>query len=182
MFASVGTIVAVALALLTYRHAQAFANERTLWTDTLRQNDQSWMSYYNLGAEMQQAGDLDGAIGMYQHMIELRPNDLSGYNKLGLLYSAKSDDSQAVNYFRRAMKIDPNDYATLINFATALGRAQDFEGSEAMARRAIRLRPDGASGYAILGQALGSQRPHRRSRNRPAKIRRARRPIPPSPA
>ena len=53
LLASIGTIIAVALALLTYQHAQAFANDATpplAKTSPSRQNDQSWIACYNLGA------------------------------------------------------------------------------------------------------------------------------------
>jgi tetratricopeptide (TPR) repeat protein len=115
------------------------------------------MGWYNLAAEMRKAGDDDAAIQMYQRVIELRPQELQAYEHLGMIYSSRHQEDQAVEWFRRAMKYGADDYATLINFATALGRQNDLEGCESIARKAIRLRPQSGAGYTILGQSLAAQ-------------------------
>ena len=156
-----GTIMIIALlatlAALSNRQSANYANEETLLQNTLRQNPNCPMAYYNLGLTYFQQGRLDKAIEQYQKMLQLNPAETDALNNLGsaLLQQGKLDD--AVAYYEKALAIEPDSAETHYNLGNAL--FQQGRTGEAMAhfQRALALKPDSAEAHYNLGNALLQQ-------------------------
>lgn len=64
--------------------------------------------YRNEGVRMQDVGDLDSALKLYQKAAELDPYYQVVYNDLGIIYEAQGELDRAEESYLQALKIDPN--------------------------------------------------------------------------
>jgi hypothetical protein len=81
--AVVGVVVVGCLAVLSIRQVPVWANTKTLFTQGLRVNPNSSVSYLTLGHEKETAKDLDGAIAYYRKAALLNPGSERAQNNLG---------------------------------------------------------------------------------------------------
>ena len=90
---------AVALAVL----AVALAG---VWSHREVMRDDLSIAYYNLGNRYKDLADWSRAIASYQRVIEARPNFVSAYNNLALVYEATGDhDAQARATWERVREL-----------------------------------------------------------------------------
>jgi len=73
--------------------------------------------YRTQGIQLQQHGDLDGAMNLYQKAIELDPAYAVAYNDLGVIYEAKGFVDRAEESYLKAVKIDPSYLSAYTNLA-----------------------------------------------------------------
>jgi len=59
------------------------------------------------GREKGIAGDIDGAILLFEKAVEAAPGYADTYNNLGYEYYLKGDGAAAESYFRKALELDP---------------------------------------------------------------------------
>lgn len=64
--------------------------------------------YRNEGVKLQDTGDLNSALKLYQKAVELDPVYEVVYNDLGIIYEAQGDSDRAELSYLQALKIDPN--------------------------------------------------------------------------
>lgn len=84
--------------VLTNRHARDFHDLESLWTATLRKNDQSWLATNNMGALLRGRGELEAALGWYEKAIAINPDHIEGQlgRALTLLDLNRLDEAAAV--------------------------------------------------------------------------------------
>jgi tetratricopeptide (TPR) repeat protein len=110
-----------------------------------------------VGRSADAAPVLDRAIAACREAIQLRPDDASTHNNLGVALHDQGNVAEAIAEFRDAIRLRPDDAGAHNNLGNAL-RAQG-KVTEAIAahREAIRLRPDNAKAHSDLGNALRAQ-------------------------
>jgi len=91
-----------------------FAQDRP---DTISELKMQSRLYRNKGLQLQNNGDLDGAIGFYQKSIQLDPTYATAYNDLGIVYELKGLSDLAEENYLKAIKIDPNYLSAYSNLA-----------------------------------------------------------------
>jgi hypothetical protein len=79
----VGAALAVILTVLTVRQLPVWANTTALFTQGLRINPESSVSYLSIGHEKDAAGNLDGAIADYRQAVRFNPDSAQTQNNLG---------------------------------------------------------------------------------------------------
>jgi Flp pilus assembly protein TadD len=83
--------------------------------------------YRRQGLEMQNTGNLDTAMTLYQKAIELDPNYAMAYNDLGIIYEAKGLIDLAEENYLESIKIDPMFLSTYSNLALLYENKRDLE-------------------------------------------------------
>lgn len=73
--------------------------------------------YREQGVKLQQAGDLDAAMGLYQKAIVLDPTYAAAFNDAGVIYESRGLIDQAEESYLRCVTIDPNYIAAYTNLA-----------------------------------------------------------------
>lgn len=107
-----------------------------------------------LAALCQAQGRLDEAIGHYQQAIELKPDDASTYNSLGICQAMRQNREAAAAGFRRAIELKPDfahAHSNLGNVYKELGRLPQ---AVECYRHAVKLKPDFAEALNNLGNLL----------------------------
>jgi Tfp pilus assembly protein PilF len=111
-------------------------------------------SHYNLGAMLQQRGDMQGAEAQYQAALQLRPGDAVVNNALGAALLASGDSEDAVAHLAASLKARPDYFDAHYNLGSAMAAQGNFSGAAEQFRDAVRLNPQDADAEANLGSAL----------------------------
>ncbi|MBU1124401.1 MAG: tetratricopeptide repeat protein, partial [Candidatus Omnitrophica bacterium] len=82
--------------------------------------------YRSQGLEMQQVGNLEGAMSFYQKAVELDPGFAMAYNDLGILYEAVGDLDRAESCYLRAVNLDKEYVSPYSNLALLYENKREF--------------------------------------------------------
>lgn len=72
------------------------------------------------GAAAQKAGDLNGAIGLYESALAVDPRNRAAFIALGQVARAQGLPGKAIRYYREALALEPNDVAALAGQGEAM--------------------------------------------------------------
>ena len=61
-----------------------------------------------VGWEQSASGDMEGAIGTYQRLIAVAPDNAEVHNNLGVIHFRQREYSKAKTYFETALTLDAN--------------------------------------------------------------------------
>ena len=64
-------------------------------------------TYYNIGASLEQQGNVEESIKYYQTALKLNPDNVMAHNNIGILLYKKGDTDEALSHFEHALRIDP---------------------------------------------------------------------------
>ena len=109
---------------------------------------------YNLGAMLQEAGDVHGAETQYQAALQLRPGDAVVNNALGGVLLASGEVDEAVAHLNASLKARPDYFDAHYNLGHALAEQGNFSGAAEQFRTAVRENPQDADAESNLGSAL----------------------------
>jgi Flp pilus assembly protein TadD len=86
-------------------------------------------SYRSQGMQLQEMGNLDDALKLYQKAKELDPAYAVVYNDLGVVYEAQGRDKEAENSYLRAIDINPNYLSSYSNLALLYENRRDLDNA-----------------------------------------------------
>lgn len=102
--------------------------------------------------------DLEGALGEYELINGIYPNNMPATNNRGRILMALGRFDEAVEMFERAAELDPQSSFPLVNLAFLyVLYAPDAPAAEVAARRLIEQSPEVANYHAMLGWSLAIQ-------------------------
>ena len=84
----------------------------------------------------------------------MRPYAAEGYERLGWIYSARSDYQLAVTVLEAAGRYRPDSPELLVDLAIAYFSAQQYEKALVAANQALALAPNNAGAHQMLGKIL----------------------------
>jgi tetratricopeptide (TPR) repeat protein len=104
------------------------------------------------GSQVQQTGDLDEAIGLYEAALAVDPGNRGAYIALAQVASAQGLPGKAIRFYREALRLDPNDVGAL----AGQGEAMVQRGAVEKARRnLVRIESLCATDCTEAGRLLG---------------------------
>jgi tetratricopeptide (TPR) repeat protein/tRNA A-37 threonylcarbamoyl transferase component Bud32 len=102
--------------------------------------------------------DLEGALGEYELINGIYPNNMAAYNNRGRILMALGRFDEAVVMFEKAAELDHQNSFPLVNLAFLhILYAPDASAAEEAARRLVTLDSDVANYHAFLGWSLAVQ-------------------------
>jgi Flp pilus assembly protein TadD len=113
----------VAMAALSARQVPAYADDETLWRDTVEKNPSAWVARMFLGGELFARGALDEAILQYEAALALGLEPHPEARVKGLLGAAllgRGETQRAIALFRETLEVKPAHLATHYQLGTAL--------------------------------------------------------------
>jgi len=96
--------------------------------------------------------DAPSSLGFIARAAELRPQDGSIVNQLGVAQVANGRKREAAATFERAMELRPRDALVLLNAAQNQADLGDWARARGYAERAAALIPDDATPWLLLGR------------------------------
>jgi tetratricopeptide (TPR) repeat protein len=147
-------ILLVTLGVLTWRQAHIYGTDELLWRDTLAKNPQSWLGCNNLGNDLLEQGDVDGAMSQFRTALELEPGLAENYANIGNALSQKGQVDAAIEQYEKALALDPSLAEVRFNLANAFGQIGRIPDAVAEYREALKLKPAYAEAHSNLGFAL----------------------------
>lgn len=108
----------------------------------------------NLADAYYQAEYLDKALEIYNRAIELFPNNIFLYRRIGFIYQKQNDLDATVQAWQRMTEIDSSNPESYHILALGLRSSGDFEAALKEIRQAILLDPTSASAHNSEGIIL----------------------------
>jgi Flp pilus assembly protein TadD len=147
----VGTSLAVALAMLTFRRNEVWATELSLWSDSVEKSPLKARPHNNFGQALGKAQREGEALPHLLAAVRLDPTDSRAINNLGRTYFALGRQVEAEDAYWKAIRLDPSFPEAYFNLGRLCMRQPSrLEEAAAMFARAIELRPTYAEAYGNL--------------------------------
>jgi protein O-GlcNAc transferase len=100
----------------------------------------------------QQAGDLEGAVSMYERVLAAVGDEPRILSNLGAAYSRLGRYPEAVERYERALAIAPSETAIRQNLALALYKTGELRKAASEAERIVQARPDDEAATVLLAE------------------------------
>ena len=84
----IATVVLVPLIFLTWQQQHIYKNARTLWENTIAQNETCWMAHVNLAGVESREKNLDAAYAQSTRALQLAPNEADTNYDMGCRFRA----------------------------------------------------------------------------------------------
>jgi tetratricopeptide (TPR) repeat protein len=130
----------------TERATQAFEKARSQAPDLPE-------AYNNLGLIYARQGEHEQAIAAFRQALELEPGVATAEHNLGASLQATRNYDEALGHYQTSLALGGPQVSTLLNMAIAYYEAGQPGDAETVAHEALRLAPDLAPAYTVLGAA-----------------------------
>ena len=89
----------------------------------------------------QNLGRIDAAEDCFLQAIEVKPNDESSLENLGIVYGIKKDFNKSLSYFQQALKIKPEKYELYMNISQTYRIMGDLKSAQDYIVQAEKYKP-----------------------------------------
>jgi len=144
-------VIAVFLTNVTKKRTQVWKNTITLWQDVIRYDHKIDKSYFNIGLQLDRAGNIDSAIVFYKKALLYNPRNIKALNNLGnRMYDKRQFDS-AFYYYKILVKADTMYYPVYHNIGNIYTIKDSIDKAIEYYNKALSLKNDFALSYFTLG-------------------------------
>lgn len=141
------------------KNKKALASLRRLFRESEEKYDIRAAGLF-LGLALTQAGDVYGAVRVYESVLAADPYYARIYNNLGHVYSLAGRSEKALENYAKAIEINPRNAHAHNNIANLYFGQSRFEEAEDYAKRALDIEPSlyqAATLLAILYSVKGDE-------------------------
>jgi protein O-mannosyl-transferase len=142
------------LMLLTLTREEVFANDFSLWSDTVQVSCFSSLAHDGLGWDLLQRGQVDKAIAQFQKALQIDPNLAAVHNNLGMALFQKGQVDEAIMHLQKALEINPNYTEAHNNLGNALKQKGKLNEAMVQYHMALEINPNYAGAHNNLGNVL----------------------------
>ncbi len=151
--ACVGLIL-MTLGVLTWRQARIYRSDEALWRDTLTKNPRCWLGCNNLGNDLLEKGDVDGAMAQFRTALKLEPGLAENHANIGNALYQQGQLDAAIQEYEKALALEPGLAEVHFNLANALRQNGRLGDAIAHYKQALEFKPAYAEAHSNLGYAL----------------------------
>jgi tetratricopeptide (TPR) repeat protein len=145
------------LTLLTLNRESVFANDFSLWSDTLRTSPHSERAHLGLGWVFYQREQPDDAIGEFAKTLDINPNNAEAYYNIGNVLVQKGQVDDAIVQYQKTLEINPDLADAHYNLGNVLVQKGKVDEAIIHYQKALEINPDRAEVRNNLGFALFSK-------------------------
>ena len=142
---------AVALGRATFMRNQDYATALAIWSDTARKAPSNARALNNLGWQLRNAGDYEGALDCLNRAIKLRPSYADAYNNRAFTYASMKRFDEAFADCNKAIEIKPDLAAPYNNRGNLYAQSGSIEKAFEDFDHAITLKRDYFQAYNNRG-------------------------------
>jgi protein O-mannosyl-transferase len=137
----IGISLITVLSFLTWKQADRYENDETLFRYTIAKNPNAWLAYNNLGYMLSANQKYEEAYQCFQKAIALKPDFVYVYDNLGLLLLKQNRTDEAIKYFQFAIQISPAFTEAYDNLGVALALQGKMNEAILYFKKALQLNP-----------------------------------------
>jgi protein O-mannosyl-transferase len=149
--------ILLTLGALTWWQCRMYADNESLWHETLARNPGSWLAQINLGKTLLDQGDADAAIVHFQKAIAIDPGLPKAHDNLGLALASKGEADAAIEEYQKALAINPDMAKANDVLGVALLRRGDVDQAIVHLQKAVAIEPRIAGAQSALGIAFAKK-------------------------
>ena len=123
----------------------------------VQQLDRGPLALVRRGIDLEQAGDLQGAIREHLKALEIDPKGAQAHINLIQLYARTGDYEKAEQEYQAAVSLNPNLADCYYNYGVMMFHLRKFPEAEKAFRQAIEINPYNAEAHNNLGALLEMQ-------------------------
>jgi Flp pilus assembly protein TadD len=142
------------LTLLTLTREAVFANDFSLWSDTLQVSPFSSTAHTYFGWENAKTGHVYEGIAEFKKALEINPNDFLAHDNLGFALFQTGHVDEAITHYRKALETFPGFINVHANLGAALMQKGQLDEAMAQFQKILEIRPDNSDAYTGLGNVL----------------------------
>lgn len=152
--AAFAALYAGVMGFAALRSMPVWRNQLALVTTTVAQFPNDAKSRFELGRDLMDAGDWQGAERELRQCVKLAPADTAAWVTLGDLLYQQNDFTGAAEAYRGALHVSPGTAVLHNGLGVALLQTKDLRGAESEFRQALALQPDMEMARGNLGAVL----------------------------
>lgn len=142
------TTIVLIFAALSFHQSLVWKDSFALFSQVVATYPNAYVAHTNLGTELYNRGDIDGAFVEYNKALKIRPNAVAYYN-IGQILVGKGAADQAILSFRRAIESSPLHLDAHLQLARLLIASGQKEEARKVLQEAKELAPDTAEVEAL---------------------------------
>ncbi|MEA1881906.1 MAG: tetratricopeptide repeat protein [Candidatus Marinimicrobia bacterium] len=108
-------------------------------------------NYFNSGNKSYKRGDLEGALGFYEKVLEVDDTFYQALYQIGVIQSKMGDKDAAVVTYEKALEVNPQFYKGYFALGLAKNGLNDTDGAIAALEAAVDIYPGYAKAYGTMG-------------------------------
>ncbi len=106
------------------------------------------------GLALQNTGDLEGALDLYNAVLEIDPDHVRTHVNLIAVHGMLGDARRADRHFERVIALNPDIAEAHYNLGVLRHYARDFDAAAAVFSKALEINPTDAKAHGNLGVSL----------------------------
>ena len=130
-------------------------------------------AYNNMGAALNEKGDLEAAIATYKKALKIKPDSADAYYNMGIALNNKGDLESAIDSYKKALGVRPEYADAYYNMGIAFNGMGDLEAAIESYNKALKIKPNYAEAISNLLKLLTSHTPEKESQNPIVKVNEA---------
>jgi Flp pilus assembly protein TadD len=120
----------IVLTFWTYDRNETWCDKVYFWRDCLQKNPTDYRIYNNLGKALEEKGEVEVAIGMYEKAISTNPEHLRAYNNLGVALLNRGKTDEASEVLQEALEKGPEHPETNYNLGLTHSARNELQEAE----------------------------------------------------
>ena len=101
--------------------------------------------------ELQQAGDMEGAVQGYRQFLAVRPDEVAAHSNLGVLLAHMGRYDEAAAEYKKAIELAPGNSGILLNLGLAYYKAGRIPEAAQTFSKVREIAPDNLQAVTLLG-------------------------------
>ena len=142
--------------------AKAKKNKGKLYTPLgkakITDNPTNWQSFFELGVEHNNNGQLEESVAAFLRSAEMNPGYVSTWVNLGYVLCELKKYKDSIASLQKAISLDPNNSEAFCNIGVVYLRMGQFPHAEKYFQIAINLAPDYVNAFCNLAKTLVYQK------------------------
>ena len=147
-------LATVPLTCLNFARQKVFADDLSLWSDTVAVSPFSAQARDGHANALERAGKVDEAIAEFRHALEIAPRFDRASNNLAVALLRQGKLDEAIAQWELALQFNPALAEAHSNLGSALLKKGRVDEAVAEDRRAVEINPYAATAHYNLGLAL----------------------------
>jgi protein O-mannosyl-transferase len=151
---TLSAIILVGLTLSARIQASAWKDSEAIWRQALSRTTDNVIAELNLGQALFKLGRTVEAIGHFERVLQIEPNEAMAHGSLGAALLKMGQTSMALAHLQKSLEIEPKQASVHSSLGVALLETGQAEESLAHLQAALKIDPENGEAHYNLGNTF----------------------------